>query len=244
MDTIKINRKNSKIIAHRGVCGLETENTAAAFIAAGNRSYYAIETDVQVTADGEFVVMHDDTTGRLANVDLPIRKTDYSVLKDICLNDVLYGAEGTGKPRSDLRIPTLSEYIRICKKYEKKCVIELKGTFAPENVDRLLNIVEEEGYMQESIFLAWDMNALIQIREKHPDREIIVNITNFSDEVLENLKRYSFEISLRYDKVSKEIIDIIHSNGRKIYVWYANTQEETQRVADMGVDYIVSNIFE
>ena len=59
MDTIKINRKNSKIIAHRGVCGLETENTAAAFIAAGNRSYYAIETDVQVTADGEFVVMHE-----------------------------------------------------------------------------------------------------------------------------------------------------------------------------------------
>ena len=42
MDTIKLNKEGSnvKMIAHRGVSGLERENTCAAFVAAGNRETY------------------------------------------------------------------------------------------------------------------------------------------------------------------------------------------------------------
>ena len=57
MDTIKFNKKNVKIIAHRGLSGIECENTNAAFVAAGNRSYFGIETDVHITADGKFVLV-------------------------------------------------------------------------------------------------------------------------------------------------------------------------------------------
>ena len=38
MDTVKIDKKGIKMVAHRGVSGLECENTCSAFIAAGNRS--------------------------------------------------------------------------------------------------------------------------------------------------------------------------------------------------------------
>ena len=58
MDTIKINKGNAQIVAHRGLSGLERENTASAFVAAGNRSYFGIETDVRPTADGHFVLLH------------------------------------------------------------------------------------------------------------------------------------------------------------------------------------------
>ena len=64
MDTIKINKGSALIVAHRGLSGLERENTASAFVAAGNRSYFGIETDVRVTADGNFVLLHDDNTLR------------------------------------------------------------------------------------------------------------------------------------------------------------------------------------
>ena len=233
------------MIAHRGVCGLETENTAAAFIAAGNRNYYAIETDVQVTADGVFVLMHDDTTGRLADVDLVIKDTYYSVLRDVCLKEVIYGEENPlAKSRSDLRIPTLSEYISICKKYGKKCVIELKGAFTSENIERMLDLIEREEYIHQVIFLAWDINALIHVRKKLPVQEIIINIRDFSEEVMEILNKYSFEISLRCDKVSKEIVNNVHASGRKVFVWYANTKEDAGKMTDLGVDYLVSNIFE
>lgn len=51
MNTISIQHGGAQMIAHRGVCGIECENTAAAFVAAGNRSYFGIETDVHRTAD-------------------------------------------------------------------------------------------------------------------------------------------------------------------------------------------------
>ena len=67
MDTVKISHGNTKMIAHRGLSGIEQENTNAAFVAAGNRSYYGIETDVHRTADGQYVIIHDDTTARVTN---------------------------------------------------------------------------------------------------------------------------------------------------------------------------------
>ena len=45
-DTVKIDKRGVRLIAHRGLSGIEQENTCAAFIAAANReSYYGIETD-------------------------------------------------------------------------------------------------------------------------------------------------------------------------------------------------------
>ena len=44
MDTIKIHSGSTRMIAHRGLSGLETENSIPAFVAAGNRSYYGVET--------------------------------------------------------------------------------------------------------------------------------------------------------------------------------------------------------
>ena len=60
MDTLKMKHNGTvRMIAHRGVCGLERENTAAAFVAAGNRSYFRIETDIHETADGKFIIPDD-----------------------------------------------------------------------------------------------------------------------------------------------------------------------------------------
>ena len=66
MDTIKLNVKAVKMVAHRGLSGLERENTCPAFVAAANRSYFGIETDVHKTADGKFVIIHDETTERVS----------------------------------------------------------------------------------------------------------------------------------------------------------------------------------
>ena len=81
MDTVKINKNNTALIAHRGLSGIECENTAAAFVAAGNRSYFGIETDVHKTADGKFIIIHDDNTGRVCAENLPVENSNYEDLR-------------------------------------------------------------------------------------------------------------------------------------------------------------------
>ena len=87
------------MVAHRGVSGLELENTCAAFIAAGNRSYFGIETDVHITADLEFIIIHDDDTNRVSNTKMPVESSSYEQLRSIVLNDK------DGSQRIDLHLP-------------------------------------------------------------------------------------------------------------------------------------------
>ena len=74
-DTLHLTGKKPLMVAHRGVSGLEMENTCSAFVAAGNRSYYGIETDVHVTRDGQFVIIHDDDTARVTGDSMTVEKT-------------------------------------------------------------------------------------------------------------------------------------------------------------------------
>ena len=104
MNTIKFDKKDVKMVAHRGVSGLEKENTLPAFVAAGSRSHFGVETDVHRTADGKFVIIHDDNTGRVGTISLPVEETPFQRLRDLYLTDI----DGT-VGRCDLHIPTLEE---------------------------------------------------------------------------------------------------------------------------------------
>ena len=52
--------KKMKIWAHRGASGYAPENTMEAFSEAVRRKADGIELDVQLTKDGEIVVIHDE----------------------------------------------------------------------------------------------------------------------------------------------------------------------------------------
>lgn len=73
-DTLHLADPKPRMVAHRGTSGLELENTNSAFVAAGNRSYFGIETDVHRTADGQFILFHDDNTKRVAQDEMIIEK--------------------------------------------------------------------------------------------------------------------------------------------------------------------------
>ena len=161
MDTIKVEKKAVLMVAHRGVSGLEPENSIPAFIAAGNRIYYGVETDVHVTRDGKFVIIHDDQTGRVAGDDIVVEASSYDLLRkinlyDICGTEKNAGVTGEDKgKRADLIIPSLADYINICKKYDKKCVLELKNKFEPEDIKRMVEEIKELDYVDGMIFISF-----------------------------------------------------------------------------------------
>lgn len=134
MNTRKFDNRNTQVVAHRGLSGLERENTASAFVAAGNRPYFGIETDVYRTNDGHFVINHDGNLKRIAGEDVCVEGLSWDSLREI----VLYDTDGT-KGRYDLRLANLENYISICKKYEKVCVLELKSIFTAEETEAMID---------------------------------------------------------------------------------------------------------
>ena len=88
MNTVKITKGKALVIAHRGLSGIEPENSIPAFVAAGNRSYFGIETDIHVTKDGKFIVIHDDNTARVAEADVNVEQCSYHFLRKLTLNNL------------------------------------------------------------------------------------------------------------------------------------------------------------
>ncbi len=239
MDTIKFEKKNALVVAHRGVSGIETENTAAAFIAAGNRSYYGIETDIYRTLDGGFICNHDGNLKRIAGENIAVEGATLSTLQSI----VLYDKDGT-KRRADLRPASLENYVSICKKYGKQCVLELKSDFTDEETARFIEIIKSYDYLDSVTFISFNYENLVKVRKLCPAQSVQFLFSALTEEIIEKVIADKFDIDAHYKTLTKEVIDRLHSKGLKINCWTVDSKEDAERLAEMGVDFITSNILE
>lgn len=241
MDTLHLESPKPRMIAHRGVSGIEKENTCSAFVAAGNRSYFGVETDVHVTADGQFIIIHDDTTKRVALDDLRVENSTFETLRSLRLCDT-DGKRG----RKDLVLPSLAEYVQICKKYEKTCVLELKNHMQSQDIDGIIAVVREENWLEKTIFISFDLPNMMYLREKLPEQKAQYLIEKVSDwqEVLDTLNRYHLDLDVHYQRLTEERLRELHAAGHEVNVWTVDHLEDARRLAAWGVDYITSNIIE
>ena len=240
MDTVKFNKKNVKVIAHRGLSGIEKENTNSAFVAAGNRSYYGVETDVHITADGKFIIIHDENTNRVGVDNVDVESTTFDTLRKIQLCDI----DGK-KGRSDLLLPELCEYIAINKKYGKMCVLELKNYMELKYIAEIVEVIKKLEYLESVIFISFCLDNLLELRKLLPGQHAQFLIENeWRDEIYDVLKENRFDLDIDRVLITKEIIDRVHALGQEVNCWTVNTAEEGEKLAGWGVDYITTNILE
>ncbi len=253
MNTVKIKTQKPKMIAHRGLSAIEKENTNAAFLAAANRSYFGIETDVHVTKDGKFVIIHDETLSRvsLGKYDINVETSDWSEFSDIILPDTDKTTE-----RRDIRIPLLEEYIKICKRYDKICVLEVKNHFKEDDLNRLVEKITELGYIENVIFISFDLENCLNLRKILPDNEIqwlrdtlrclkgeiARGITE--EDIIRTMCENRLNADLCYERLSVEDVQKLHSNGIKVNCWTCDNIPDCEKMIEYGVDFITTDILE
>ena len=240
MNTIKITNPNKPLmVAHRGVSGLEQENTHAAFVAAGNRSYYGVETDVHRTLDGKFIIIHDDNTARVAIDKLVVEESTYDTLRGL----LLLQKNGV-KGRTDIRMPSLEEYINICKYYEKDAVLEIKNHMEREDIWNICDIVAGCDYLEHTVFISFDFENLVYLREKLPEQTVPFLTGGCDDALIEKLVDHKMDLDIYFNGLTKEIVEKCHANGIKVNCYTVDTLEDADRMISYGVDFITSNILE
>ncbi|MBR5287711.1 MAG: hypothetical protein IKU34_03845 [Clostridia bacterium] len=237
-DTLKMLSNQPKMIAHRGLSGLERENTCAAFVAAGNRSYYGIETDIHRTKDGQYIVYHDDNLVRLLGDERVVEEMTFAELRALRLKD------HDEVVREDLVLPSLVEYIRICKKYDKESVLEIKNHFEPEDIDNVIEIIRAEGWLERTIFISFDLPNCLCLREKLPEQRVQFLVKECTPDVIEMLEEKKLDLDMYYGFCTKEIVDACHAFGAVVNVWTVNDLDAAYRVVLAGVDFITTNFIE
>lgn len=242
MNTVKINKNQTRMIAHRGVSGIECENTNAAFVAAGNRSYWGIETDVRRTADGQYIVIHDKTLQRISSGLSHANVTDtwFDAFSNVEFPDL----DGS-TIRRDLRVPLLEEYIHICKKYGKESILELKGFFSKDEIKEICEIIQKLNYLDHVVFIVFELSNCICLRELLPNQPLQwLTAQTIDESVIETLCRYHMDIDSEYTFLDSSIIERLHEHSIQVNCWTCNDPVEAKRLIDSGVDYITTNILE
>lgn len=239
MNTVKIEKKSTLMVAHRGLSGIETENTNSAFVAAGNRSYFGIETDIHRTADGKFIVSHDDNLERVAGINFNVEENPLEESQKIILKDI----DGT-KDRLDL-IPTyLENYLAICKKYEKHSVLELKSSFTDAEIKKIIDIASSYGVLRDLTFISFDYENLLKVRKILPDQSVQFLFCNLTDEIVEKLVADRMDVDIAYTGLTEADVEMLHKKGLRVNCWTVNDPEIAKQLVGWGVDYITTNILE
>lgn len=239
MNTLKFDNQNTLVVAHRGLSGLERENTASAFVAAGNRNYFGIETDVYRTSDGHVVVNHDGNALRVGGVNVAMEQAPWELLREV----VLFDTDGT-KDRYDLRLPSLENYISICKKYEKVCVLELKSVFTPEETAAFIEIIKSYGYLDQVIFISFHYDDLLHVKSILPHQPCQYLTGDNSDAMIAKLKDAGMDIDIIHTALTQERVKAMHDAGLKVNCWTVDAPTRGEELASWGVDFITTNILQ
>ena len=236
-DTVSFDKQDTKMIAHRGLSGLEIENTAEAFEAAGKRSYFGIEADVRRTADGKFVICHDDNLDRLAGVDISVEETTLEELQKIPLLDK------KGK-KCNARLSDLETYIRICKQYDKEAILELKSSFTEEEIGRMVEIIRVLGHLERVTFISFGYGNLEKVRQILPNQSVMYLFSKLTPEITEQLIRDRIDAAIAYHALTRKALHTFHEAGLTVNCWTVDGKAIAASLASMGVDYITTNILE
>lgn len=234
MNTTKVKVGQVKMVAHRGCSYLERENTVAAFIAAGNRSYFGIETDIHRTADGQYVVIHDGNTQRVGSDMIDVEQSTMNTLRKVTLRDI----DGT-LGRADLHLPTLEEYVKTCARYEKHGFLEIKGSFSVEWMDEVMEIVGD--YAPHITVISFHYDSIANLRVHHPDQDAMFLCGSANEALLDRLAADGFGLDIHFPAVNEALVVACRQRGIALNAWTVDGKEDCERLAALGVDYITSN---
>ena len=237
------------IVGHRG-SQWGVENTRAAFINGAEAGAWALECDVRVTADGTFVISHDDSYKRLGGPETKIANmTTESVLSTRLTskrNGITYAATPC----------TLSEFLDICNEYHVVPVVEIKvcsnihSNTKAENepvfdgIPALINLIDQKGLSDRVVIISFMPGVVDFINRHYPDITVQV-LAGDKDGPIEDWVDWCIEHKMDLDVVhtiiTDEAVSRMHDAGLKVNVWTVDKLEDFLRVKAMGVDYITTN---
>ena len=219
----------TEVIAHRGGGDLSTENTVESIRAAIEAGATASEIDVQRTADGHYVIFHDNTLKRLCNDPRTIQELTLEEIKKLRI---------TAPDGHQGRIATLEEILNTAKD-EINLYIELKGKSAGmQMANDVYQMLVERNMVDQVRIISLNANLITQVEKMYPDVETEY-LCYIAYGQLESMEVDA--IGLEEELATTKRIDNLHDAGKKVDVWTANSFGSIIRFMVSNVDGIITD---
>ena len=222
-----------RITAHRGSSKTAPENTMASILAAIEEMADYAEIDVQLTADGVVVLGHDSSLRRVAGVSRPISSLTWEELKGIDVGSWFSG-DFSGETT-----PSLDEVMEVCKgKINLNIEIKTAGKDS-ELPQKVAELIQRHGMEEQCVVTAVSLPYLVSIKELAPQLHTGYIVSAAYGDFYTN-DAVDF-ISIRYNFVTKSLVDKVHEQGKAVHAWTVNSRNEIERMQILKVDNVITD---
>lgn len=228
----------TKVWAHRGASAYAPENTLEAFLLAAEQGADGVELDVQLTKDGEMVVVHDEEIDRVSDGSGFVKDYTLAELKNLNFNK-------THLEYQNVKIPTLREVYEALKPTGMTINVELKtGIFWYKDLEKkVLELTKEMEMEDRVIYSSFNHYSIQQMKKIVPEAEtaylysdVILNVAEYA----KNTKVDGLHPAVYHVKMADFLKEYLSSN-LNVRVWTVNEKADMKWLIDAGVTAIITN---
>jgi glycerophosphoryl diester phosphodiesterase len=223
------------IIAHRGAAGLAPENTLVAIRKglAHNAGY--IEADIQRSADGVLLLMHDEKVDRTTNGTGAVRQLSWAELSQLDAGSY-YAPQFLGE-----RIPTLEQALLFLRDEAATFVIEIKDPhFYPEISKEIVEMIGRYRAQNKVVVISFDHAELKVFHELAAEIRVGVLFT-WPWEVSHIAHSQIVDVYWPAVLLDPTFVRRMHGRGYEVWVWTVNSAVMMRLLAWLGMDGVTTD---
>ncbi len=220
------------VIAHRGASFGAPENTLAAFRLAADERADFVELDVQESADGEVVVVHDSDLMKVGRSPLKIWEATSADLRAVDIGshkDARFAGE---------RVPTLAEALAACKG-RVRVIVELKTYGHGQRLEeRVVEIVEAAGMADQTVFMSLDHAMVKRMKQLRPAWTVGALVAKAIGDVTSLGADF---LAVQAGLATRSFVRQAHRARQLVYVWTVNDPVWMLLAMSRGVDGLITD---
>ncbi|MFR9796868.1 glycerophosphodiester phosphodiesterase [Streptomyces sp. MS06] len=209
---------NFLTIGHRGVMGVEPENTLRSFVAAEQAGLDMIELDLHLSKDGALVVMHDAAVDRTTDGAGPIAEKTVAELRAL--------DAGLGE-----RVPLFEE---VLDAVSAPLQAEIKDVRAAR---KLAGLIRERDLVGRVEVLSFHDEAVAEVARLVPGARTALVAEHYGPEVVDRAVAVrAGAVCLDIQRVTLEVVQRARRSGLRVLAWVVNTQQHLRLVRALELD--------
>ncbi|MEC4892501.1 MAG: glycerophosphodiester phosphodiesterase family protein [Oscillatoria sp. PMC 1051.18] len=241
--------KKLVLIAHRGFSAIAPENTLAALSAAiaAPTLWYpggvgAVEFDLQLSADGIPVIIHDSTLDRTTNGRGLVREKSLAQLKQ------LSAGSWFSSQFAEEKIPTFQEALDLLKPTNLQVYAEVKqgDLWNTTSLDNFVTKILSQGWYKRCIVTSFNDSFLQQVAIRSPDITLgfyPTTLDDYSQKLRQATSRGNAVLLCEYHLLLAYpiLIETTYQEDVDLVAWTVDNPTDLHQLVALGVNQIVTN---
>ncbi len=225
-------KKPVVVTAHRAGASRAPENTLAALRLAIEDGAQMAEIDVQETADGQVIVIHDSDLRRVGGVDRLVRDSPFAELEKLDAGSY-FSSEFKGE-----KIPTLEQFIDAARdKIGLNIELKYDGP-APNLAGKVVDIVHRGRFADQCVITSMDAAGLRQVRQLDPKLKLGYILAAGAGDLASLNVDF---LSLSQNNATPAMLRRAARKGMTVHVWTVNERDDMIKMILQGSDNIITD---